>query len=90
MFFIDSQYHAITVSQTRNLDRVENGAIDSLLDDPRSDLDDVENAEVPPGHGSVAMEFFPVEFDAFGVARRLPEPLDHGIDRGIGSGDGIN
>lgn len=136
-------------------DRVENGAIDPILDDRRSNLNDVENAEGPKllacldgfdsefarrrrvkfleylgrddagsllgmpadepkgdgllgriraihrvdqnvginktssGHGSMAVKFFPGNLDAFGVARRLLEALDHGIDRRVRVGNSV-
>jgi hypothetical protein len=43
----------------------------------------------PPAQGSVAVEFFPVDLDALGVNRGLPEAIDDGIHRGTGSGNGI-
>jgi hypothetical protein len=51
--------------------------------------EDIGIEKAASGHGSVTVKFLSGNFDAFGVTRRLSETLNHGIDRSIGSGNGI-
>jgi hypothetical protein len=52
--------------------------------------EDIGIEKAASGHGSITVKFLSGKFDSFGVARRLPETLNHGIHRGIGSGNGIS